>query len=459
MKSKFFLLGFLTVTCTAFAQTTMTVTNTNDSGDGSLRQAIIDLNNNGGGTIFVSSSLMGKTIMLESVLPEITQSMILEGNGITISGQDKRSILRINKDAMVSVSRVHFTHGKRKYYEYVDSYGRGGGGAICAFGKLSLFSCVFTHNETSYAMNGGGDMGGAVYSQGNLIVSSCTFIDNHASGFADSFYIVIGSGSIYTGNLFYRSGTVNHIVIGDSNYPASSGGYNIYHGHNWNVTAHSTDIEYTQSECPVLPTSFRPRYGSAAANVIPAGYRPTGYPTVDFYGEDITSGTLSAGAVNGMAAQGYLLNYSVLGAGTIEVTSSTRPDADGICPAGSTITLQATAMAGYRFVQWNDGNTDNPRTVTVTGDVTFTAEFDIQSGIPEIGASALSVYPNPVQDVLYVQSSVVVEQLSIHNLSGKMLKQITAPGQEVSVSDLAKGAYLVRITTAAGEVVRKIVKE
>ena len=39
-------------------------------------------------------------------------------------------------------------------------------------------------------------------------------------------------------------------------------------------------------------------------------------------------------------------------------------------------TISATANYGYHFTQWNDGNTDNPRTVQVTGDTTYTAQFD-----------------------------------------------------------------------------------
>lgn len=42
---------------------------------------------------------------------------------------------------------------------------------------------------------------------------------------------------------------------------------------------------------------------------------------------------------------------------------------------GTTATLTATADAHYHFTQWTDGNTDNPRTVSVVGDVTYTAEF------------------------------------------------------------------------------------
>ncbi|MBR4520863.1 MAG: leucine-rich repeat protein [Paludibacteraceae bacterium] len=35
----------------------------------------------------------------------------------------------------------------------------------------------------------------------------------------------------------------------------------------------------------------------------------------------------------------------------------------------------ATANYGYHFTQWSDGNTDNPRTIDPTEDVTYTAEF------------------------------------------------------------------------------------
>ena len=37
--------------------------------------------------------------------------------------------------------------------------------------------------------------------------------------------------------------------------------------------------------------------------------------------------------------------------------------------------ISATANYGYHFVQWNDSNTDNPRTITLTQNTTFTAEF------------------------------------------------------------------------------------
>ncbi len=41
----------------------------------------------------------------------------------------------------------------------------------------------------------------------------------------------------------------------------------------------------------------------------------------------------------------------------------------------TTVEISATAKTGYHFVQWSDGNKENPRTVTVTGDATYTAQF------------------------------------------------------------------------------------
>ena len=42
---------------------------------------------------------------------------------------------------------------------------------------------------------------------------------------------------------------------------------------------------------------------------------------------------------------------------------------------GCEVTLTAVANAGYLFSQWNDGNTDNPRTIVVNSDTNFVATF------------------------------------------------------------------------------------
>lgn len=53
--------------------------------------------------------------------------------------------------------------------------------------------------------------------------------------------------------------------------------------------------------------------------------------------------------------------------GTVSGTGSVRE--------GRTTQISATANTGYHFTQWQDGNTDNPRTITVNDNVTYTASF------------------------------------------------------------------------------------
>ena len=64
-------------------------------------------------------------------------------------------------------------------------------------------------------------------------------------------------------------------------------------------------------------------------------------------------------------------NVSPAGAGTVT--------GGGAYHYGETCTLHATANNGYEFQSWNDGNTQNPRSIIVTGNATYTAIFS-QSG-------------------------------------------------------------------------------
>ena len=89
---------------------------------------------------------------------------------------------------------------------------------------------------------------------------------------------------------------------------------------------------------------------------------------------------------------------AIFEANTFAITTAINDDAMGSVTEGgeyaygTEITLTAIANSGYRFAQWSDGNTDNPRTVTVTENKTYTAEFVLEefalyaiSASPELG--------------------------------------------------------------------------
>ena len=56
-------------------------------------------------------------------------------------------------------------------------------------------------------------------------------------------------------------------------------------------------------------------------------------------------------------------------------TGSGTVTGGGTFKEGTEIQISAFANTGYMFAGWNDGNNQNPRTITVTGNATYTAQF------------------------------------------------------------------------------------
>lgn len=77
------------------------------------------------------------------------------------------------------------------------------------------------------------------------------------------------------------------------------------------------------------------------------------------------------------------INLTILSSPTYTVTVSSAGggtvSGGGTYNNGSTATITATPNTGYHFTNWSDGNTSNPRSFTVTGDVSLTAYFSINT--------------------------------------------------------------------------------
>lgn len=60
---------------------------------------------------------------------------------------------------------------------------------------------------------------------------------------------------------------------------------------------------------------------------------------------------------------------------TVNDASMGSATGGGVYDENATATLTAKANTNFKFVKWDDGNTDNPRTVKVTGDASYKAIF------------------------------------------------------------------------------------
>lgn len=63
---------------------------------------------------------------------------------------------------------------------------------------------------------------------------------------------------------------------------------------------------------------------------------------------------------------------------------------DGEYPYLTIVPIEAVAVLGYQFKQWDDGNTDNPRQLVVRGDTALTALFELQRYTLTVNSNDLS---------------------------------------------------------------------
>ena len=71
--------------------------------------------------------------------------------------------------------------------------------------------------------------------------------------------------------------------------------------------------------------------------------------------------------------QGPQAEYSIIVSTSNSQMGTAQVDKNNACGCN----ISATPKYGYHFMQWSDGNTDNPRTLVLTQDTVLTAEFAI----------------------------------------------------------------------------------
>jgi hypothetical protein len=162
----------------------------------------------------------------------------------------------------------------------------------------------------------------------------------------------------------------------------------------------------------------------------------------------------------------FIATFAVSSQNTYHVSVSSNDQTKGTVLGGgdyaknSTVSIGAMANQGYRFAQWDDGNTDNPRSITVTQDTAFVATFESEIGIVDIKISSVSIFPNPATDNITVTLPENVHQatFTVYDMQGKMLLQQNIGNQEtVSVSNLSAGVYIYHVRTEKESYTGKIV--
>ena len=77
-------------------------------------------------------------------------------------------------------------------------------------------------------------------------------------------------------------------------------------------------------------------------------------------------------------------------------------------------------------------------------------------GIEENNVS-LSIYPNPVNDILNIETDNLIEKIEILDLSGKLIA--TEFYHQINVAQLTSGIYFIKVVTSEGNSLQKFVKD
>ena len=174
------------------------VTNTNDSGPGSLRQAMKE--SASGAIIIFAPNLSGQTIRLSSGHLQLDNNMTIDASalpdGIILDGNKRSRIFNVPRENLTNVLTALIITNGSVPQDGAGIYNRGhltmnrcavknhsghvGAALYVLQGHTVLNDCVFADNDAAY--------GGAVLNWGTLVANRCTFSGNHAS--------YIGGGAI-----------------------------------------------------------------------------------------------------------------------------------------------------------------------------------------------------------------------------------------------------------------------
>ncbi|MDR1878223.1 MAG: T9SS type A sorting domain-containing protein [Bacteroidales bacterium] len=178
-------------------------------------------------------------------------------------------------------------------------------------------------------------------------------------------------------------------------------------------------------------------------------------------------------------------NYTVqLDSCTFPTVSATSADTN------ATVTVvQATAVtkqAVITVITGTDSETENKYTVTFTTpaptidtlyDATGGAYTDTLKGVnkcdsiivhlPPVGIvpiglnqNAVSVYPNPAESFIYINSSYRITDIELYDMVGRLVRKESNVGQnqlKLNLDSLTKGVYSIRVITEKGIISKKVV--
>ena len=164
----------------------------------------------------------------------------------------------------------------------------------------------------------------------------------------------------------------------------------------------------------------------------------------------------------------FIANFSFI---EYEVLASVDPEEGGTIfksngnHYGDTVTLTVTPAENYVFQNWTEDGVivseEESFSITLTTHHYFIAHLTYISNVGENDEQTMSIYPNPANDKLFIESNENISNVEIYNLTGAaVLKQeCNSDKVEMNVKALQSGVYFIRITTGDNTETRRFIRE
>jgi hypothetical protein len=218
---------------------TLVVSNLDDAGPGSLRQAITEANGLVGAEI--KFTVTG-TIILESTLPAIATTMTISGPpapGITISGNNAVRLMEVGVEGSLTLDNLTLINGLSVGSP---NGGTGQAGAILNRGILAIHHCTLANNVAKGGSIGGSATGGAIVNNAFVEIDGSTFTANQALGVQGGGPLPIpgsgrGGGIYNNGTLIVTNSTLQgNVARGGFPSGGANGGGVLNNGGDTNIT-------------------------------------------------------------------------------------------------------------------------------------------------------------------------------------------------------------------------------
>jgi hypothetical protein len=211
------------------------------------------------------------------------------------------------------------------------------------------------------------------------------------------------------------------------------------------------------------------------------GQNTTSYSTTVV--DDANTGTKAIKiTISTKEATDFRLRTVNIPVGFYKVTLFAKTDGDGLGKAKigfdsdetnwSDLTTSYAAYSGTIEVIANPNNGTTRLSLfytadkTVTGSQTYnlwiddlTIEETTATAISELSKESFSLYPNPTNSLLFIQSEQTVGSIAIYNLSGQKVLEQATYSQDIDVSRLANGIYILSANVDGTATQQRFVKK